>query len=117
MGRGWILPGKMANAARKGALFSKIMKEVAVSCREGGPSPEGNSRLRAALEAARKASVPKDTIERALKKAAGAGADTFETVAYEGFAPHQVPVIVVCLTDNKNRTAGEVRVLFRKGQM
>ncbi|MCC7442496.1 MAG: YebC/PmpR family DNA-binding transcriptional regulator [Bdellovibrionales bacterium] len=117
MGRGWVMAGKMVSDAKKGALFSKIMKEVAVACREGGADPNGNARLRTALEAARKASVSRDTIDRALKKAAGAGADAFEPVIYEGFTPHQVPVIVVCLTDNKNRTASQIRLLFRQGQM
>ncbi|HTL11257.1 MAG TPA: YebC/PmpR family DNA-binding transcriptional regulator [Bdellovibrionota bacterium] len=117
MGRSWVIGVKSASSAKKAALFTKIMKEVAVACREGGASPDGNARLRAALEAARKASVPRDTIDRALKKAAGAGADSYESVVYEGFAPHQVPVIVSCLTDNKNRTASQIRVLFRGGQM
>src|SRR5687768_15992447 len=107
----------MANAAKKAAVFTKITKEPSVAHRDGGAIPEGNARLRAALEAARKASVPKDTIKRALDKASGAGAAAYETVTYVAMAPHQVPVVVVCLTDNKNRTASDVRVLFRKGQM
>jgi YebC/PmpR family DNA-binding regulatory protein len=85
----------------------------------GGPEPDNNPRLRAALEAARKQSVTRETIDRAIKKGAGIGDDAvqYETVTYEGFAPHQVAVIVECLTENKNRTAADVRVLFRKGQL
>ncbi len=90
-----------------------------MAARLGDPAPENNARLRAAVEAARKHSVPRDTIERAIKKGAGL-LDTpvnYETVVFEGFTPHKVPVIVECLTDNKNRTASNVRVLFRKGQI
>jgi len=78
-----------------------------------------NARLRAAVETAKRASMPRDTLERAIKKGAGLLDETvtYETVTYEGFAPHRVPVIVECLTDNKNRTATTVRVLFRKGQL
>jgi YebC/PmpR family DNA-binding regulatory protein len=78
-----------------------------------------NARLRAAVEAAKKQSMPRDNIERAIKKGAGLLDDpvTYETVTYEGFAPHRVPVIVECLTDNKNRTATSIRMLFRKGQL
>lgn len=86
----------------------------------GDPSPEHNARLRAAIEAARKASVPRDTIERAIKKGAGLLDETvnYETVVYEGFAPHKVPLIIECLTENKNRTASDIRLLFRKeGQL
>jgi len=84
---------------------------------KGGENPDNNSQLRAAVEAAKKASVPRDNIERAIKKGAGLleGQVVYETMLYEGFAPHKVPVIVECLTDNKNRTAADIRVLFRKG--
>ncbi len=96
-----------------------MAKEITVAARTGDPSPENNARLRAAIEAARKHSCPRDTIERAIKKGAGITDDSvhYETIVYEGFAPHKVPVIVECLTENKNRTASEVRVLFRKGQL
>jgi YebC/PmpR family DNA-binding regulatory protein len=96
-----------------------LAKEIAVAARLGDPHPENNARLRAAIEAARKASCPRDTIERAIKKGAGLLDDTanYETVVYEGFAPHKVPVIVECLTDNRNRSSSNVRVLFRKGQL
>jgi YebC/PmpR family DNA-binding regulatory protein len=95
-----------------------MIKEILVAAKVGDPSPENNARLRAAVEAAKKASVPRDNIDRALKRAAGLlDPVNYETVLYEGFAPHNVPVIVECLTDNKNRTASDVRVLFRKGQL
>jgi YebC/PmpR family DNA-binding regulatory protein len=119
MGAQWKHAGKAENAAKRGLLFGKIAKEIAVAARLGDPNPENNARLRAAVEAARKASVPRDTVERAIKKGAGLLNETvnYETVVYEGFTPHKIPVIVECLTDNKNRTAGDVRVLFRKGQL
>ena len=90
-----------------------------MAAKSGDPSPEHNARLRAAIEAARKSSVPRETIERAIKKGAGLTGDAvnYDSILYEGFAPHNVPVIVECLTDNKNRTASEMRVFFRKGQL
>jgi YebC/PmpR family DNA-binding regulatory protein len=100
-------------------LISKLVKELTVAAKAGDPSPDNNPRLRAAVEAAKKNSVPRDTIERAIKKGAGLLDEqvTYENMAFEGFAPHRVPVIVECLTDNKNRTAADIRVLFRKGQL
>lgn len=100
-------------------IFGKLAKEITVAARMGDPDPINNARLRAAIESARRASCPRDTIERAIKKGAGLTDDTvnYETVVYEGFAPHKVPVIVECLTDNRNRTASDVRTLFRKGQL
>ena len=100
-------------------MFGKIAKEICISAKLGDPNPDTNPRLRAAIEAARKHSVPRDTIDRAIKKGAGLLDEQvhYETVVYEGFAPHKVPVIVECLTDNKNRTASNIRVLFRKGQI
>lgn len=119
MGAQWKNQNKSANAAVKGAVVHKLVKEITVAAKLGGPSADGNPRLRAALEAARKQSVSKDTVERAIKKGAGLLDEqvNYETVVFEGFAPHQVPVIVECLTDNKNRTSSEVRVLFRKGHL
>ena len=118
MGAQWKVKGKTEAAAAKGRLFTKLAKEIMVAAR-GGADPEMNSRLRMAVEQAKKASMPRDTLERAIKKGAGLLDDVahYELVTYEGFAPHQVPVIVECLTDNKNRTAQSVRVLFRKGQL
>ncbi|MGD9772871.1 YebC/PmpR family DNA-binding transcriptional regulator [Diaphorobacter sp.] len=118
MGAQWKAKGKALVADAKGKLFGKLVKEIIVAARAGA-DPAGNSRLRLAVEAARKASMPKDTLERAIKKGSGVGSDAvnYERVIYEGFAPHQVPVMVECLTDNVNRTAPEMRVCFRKGQM
>ena len=117
MGAQWKHAGRIENASKRGALTSKLVKEIMVAARTGDSQPENNYRLRAAVEMARKMSVPRDTIERAIKKGSGAlGEDVhYETLNYEGFAPHQVPVIVECLTDNRNRTVADVRLLFRKG--
>jgi YebC/PmpR family DNA-binding regulatory protein len=118
MGAQWKTAIKAATAAVKGKVFSKLAKEIMIAARSG-PDPGMNARLRAAVEAAKKQSMPRDNIERAIKKGSGQLDETvnFETVTYEGFAPHRVPVIVECLTDNKNRTATNIRVLFRKGQL
>jgi YebC/PmpR family DNA-binding regulatory protein len=118
MGAQWKAKGKAQVADAKGKLFGKLAKEIMVAAR-GGADPALNSRLRLAVEQARKASMPKDTLERAIKKGAGLTGEAvhFEHVMYEGFAPHRVPVMVECLTDNVNRTAPEMRVLFRKGQL
>ena len=118
MGAQWKAKGKALVADAKGKLFGKLVKEITVAAR-GGADPASNSRLRLVVEQARKASMPKDTLERAIKKGSGTGADAvnYERVIYEGFAPHQVAVMVECLTDNLNRTAPEMRVLFRKGQL
>jgi YebC/PmpR family DNA-binding regulatory protein len=119
MGAQWKHAGRVGAANKKGQLISKLAKEITVAAKIGDPNPENNARLRAAVEAAKKASVTRDTIERAIKKGAGLLDEqvNYELVTYEGFAPHKVPVIVECLTDNKNRTAADVRVLFRKGQL
>ena len=118
MGAQWKQKGRLVAANAKGKVFTKLVKEVAIAAR-GGADPAMNPRLRMAIDAAKKASMPKDTLERAIKKGAGLldEAVSYDTVVYEGFAPHRVPVIVECLTDNKNRTATSVRVLFRKGQL
>ena len=117
MGAQWKQKHRVAAADQKGRLFGKLAKEVMIAAR-GGADPALNAALRMAIDAARKQSMPRDTLERAIKKGAGLleGAAQFESVTYEGFAPHRVPVIVECLTDNKNRTASSMRVLFRKGQ-
>jgi YebC/PmpR family DNA-binding regulatory protein len=118
MGAQWKAKGKALVANAKGKLFTKLVKEITVAAR-GGADPDSNSRLRLAVEQARKASMPKDTLDRAIKKGSGTGSDAvnYENVMYEGFAPHRVAVMVECLTDNVNRTAPEMRVLFRKGQL
>jgi len=100
MGAQWKHAGKVSGAAQKGVMIHKLTKEIQVAARLGQPDPDYNPRLRAAVEAARKASVTKDTIERAIRKGAGLDKDanSFDTVIYEGFGPHKVPVIVECLT-------------------
>jgi YebC/PmpR family DNA-binding regulatory protein len=119
MGAQWKQKGREAYALKRGQVVGKLAKEIVVAAKMGGADPDTNPRLAAALEAARKQSVTRDTIDRALKRGAGQTDDpaNFETVTYEGFAPHKVPVIVECLTDNRNRTAPEIRVLFKAGQL
>lgn len=118
MGAQWKAKGKEAAANAKGRIFTKLAKEIMVAARNGA-DPAMNPRLRLAVEQAKKASMPKETLERAIKKGAGLLDEgvSFEKLIYEGFAPHRVPVIVECLTDNANRTASNIRVLFRKGQL
>ena len=119
MGAQWKQAGRVANATKRGALIGKLVKEILVAAKLGDPHPENNPRLWAAVEAAKKHSVTRDTIDRAIKKGAGLLDEkiTYETVVYEGFAPGKVPVIVECLTDNRNRTAPEIRMLFKNGQL
>ncbi len=119
MGAQWKAKGKALAADAKGKLFGKLVKEITVAARLGGGDPSSNARLRMAIEAARKASMSKETLDRAVKKGSGVGADAvnYTSVIYEGYAPHRVPVMVECLTDNPNRTAPNMRVCFRKGQM
>ncbi|MFP5506349.1 MAG: YebC/PmpR family DNA-binding transcriptional regulator [Gammaproteobacteria bacterium] len=118
MGAQWKAKGKELAAAQKGRIFTKLAREIIVAARNGA-DPSMNPRLRLAVEQARKASMPKDTLERAIKKGAGLLDEVvnYEKLTYEGFAPHRVPVIVECLTENANRTASNIRVLFRKGQL
>ncbi|MBI3384078.1 MAG: YebC/PmpR family DNA-binding transcriptional regulator [Aquabacterium sp.] len=117
MGAQWKAKHKDLAANIKGRVFGKLAKEIMIAARNGA-DPAANARLRLVVEQARKASMPKDTLERAIKKGAGLTGEAvhFDHVIYEGFAPHRVPVMVECLTDNVNRTASEMRVLFRKGQ-
>lgn len=118
MGAQWKHKGRLQNSAAKGKLLSKAAKEVLMAAK-GGADPSANTRLRLAIETAKKAQMTRDTLERLIKKGAGLLDETvnYETVTYEGFAPHQVPVIVECLTENRTRTASNVRQLFRKGQI
>jgi YebC/PmpR family DNA-binding regulatory protein len=118
MGAQWKAKHKDIAANAKGRLFGKLAKDIMIAARHGA-DPAANSRLRLVIEQARKVSMPKDTLDRAIKKGAGLTGETvhFEHVMYEGFAPHRVPVMVECLTDNLNRAASEMRVLFRKGQL
>jgi len=118
MGAQWKAKGKELAANAKGRIFGKLSKDIMLAARSGA-DPAANSRLRLLVEQARKASMPKDTLDRAIKKGAGLTGEVvnFEHVIYEGFAPHRVALMVECLTDNVNRTAPEMRVLFRKGQL
>jgi YebC/PmpR family DNA-binding regulatory protein len=107
---------KGAQDARRGKLFSKLSRAIIVAAKEGGPDPTGNLALANAIEKARSYSMPKDNIERAIARGAGTDADaaSFETVVYEGYGPNGVAVIVEALTDNRNRTASDVRHVFSK---
>jgi len=119
VGAQWKQAGREANAQKKGQMVVKLVREIMVAAKLGGPDPELNPRLAAAVEKARKSSVYRDTIERAIKKGAGLTEEkvAFELVTYEGFAPHKVPIVVECLTDNRNRTAPEIRMLFKAGSL
>jgi len=119
MGRQWLLAKREVNAKKKSAATSKLVKEIAVAAKLGGPDPGGNPRLFAAVEKARRESVSRESIERAIKKGAGIGGEkmVMDHVVFEGYGPHKVPVIVEVLTDNQNRTAPEIRVLFKRGQL
>jgi YebC/PmpR family DNA-binding regulatory protein len=109
-----IMHKKGRQDAIRSKLFSKLAREITVAAKMGLPDPTMNARLRAAMLAARAENMPKDNIERAIKKASGADAETYDEVRYEGYAPGGVAVIVEALTDNRNRTAGEVRSYFTK---
>lgn len=116
MGKSWKNAGKTENAQKKGAMFTKVAREIQVAAKAGGPDPNMNPRLRLAVDAAKKISCPNDTIERAIKKGAGLLDDgkIIEELTYEGYGPHGVGVIVECQTDNKHRTAPEMRNVFKK---
>jgi YebC/PmpR family DNA-binding regulatory protein len=117
MGRQWLHAKREVAGLKKGQLVGKLVKEIMVASKMGGADPAGNARLSAAVDKARRASVTRDVIERAIKKGAGVGAEklVLEHIVLEGYAPHKVPLIVEILTDNNNRTGPEIRVLFRKG--
>lgn len=107
---------KEKNDAAKGKIFTVIGREIAVAVKEGGPDPDNNSRLRDVIAKAKANNMPNDTIERGIKKAAGdAGSVNYESVTYEGYGPSGIAIIVNALTDNKNRTAANVRNAFTKG--
>lgn len=106
---------KGANDVRRGALFTKMGREIAIAARAGGPDPDGNFRLRLAIEKARSVNMPADTIKRAIERATGGGeADQYEEIVYEGYGPGGVAILVEAQTDNRNRTAAEVRSVFAK---
>src|SRR6476619_7763532 len=119
MGRQWLHAKREVAGLRKGQVVGKLVKEIMVAAKLGGPDPAANARLAAVVEKARKQSVSRDAIERAIKKGAGVGGEKLELeqIVFEGYAPHKVPVIVEVQTDNKNRTAPEIRVLFKRGQL
>ena len=118
MGAQWKAKHKDLAANARGRLFGKLAKDIMIAARHGA-DPSANSKLRLVMEQARKVSMPKETLERAIKKGAGLTGEAvhFDYALYEGFAPHRVAVMVECLTDNLNRAASEMRVLFRKGQL
>jgi YebC/PmpR family DNA-binding regulatory protein len=106
---------KGANDAKRGALFTKVTREISVAARTGGGDPEANYRLRLAIEKARAVNMPADNIKRTIDKATGGGdAEQFEEIVYEGYGPGGVAVLVEAATDNRNRTAAEVRSIFTK---
>ncbi len=109
---------KGAIDAKRGQIFSKLSKEISIAAKTGGGDPDGNARLRSAIQAARAQSMPNDNIERAIKRGTGEGVDAqhFEEIVYEGYGPGGVAVIVEAATDNKNRTAAEIRSIFSKNE-
>jgi YebC/PmpR family DNA-binding regulatory protein len=119
MGRQWLLAKREVASLKKSKSTGKFVREITIAARQGGADPATNSRLFAALEKARAESVSKDVIDRAINKGAGIGEDkaVIDHIAFEGYAPHKVPVIVEVYTDNTNRTTPEIRVLFRDGQL
>lgn len=115
MGKGWKKAGKLEASQKKGAVFTKVAREIAVAAKLGGGDPEGNSRLKLAIAAAKEVSCPKDTIERAIKKGTGQLDDgaQIEEITYEGYGPHGVGILVECQTDNRTRTVSEIRNVFK----
>jgi YebC/PmpR family DNA-binding regulatory protein len=118
MGRQWLHSKKEVTANRRAKVTSKLVREITVAAKMGVPEPDMNPRLALAIEAARKQSVSNDVIARAIKKATSAGDESvnYELVTYEGMGPHNVPVIIECMTENRNRTAPDIRSLFRDAQ-
>lgn len=107
---------KGVNDARRGALFTKLGREITVAAKQGGPDPAANFRLRLAIQRARDNNMPADTIERAIKRAVGGGEGTnLEEVLYEGYGPGGIAIMVEALTDNRNRTAASIRAIFERG--
>ena len=119
MGRQWLHAKRLVAGLKKGRSTGKLVREISVAAKMGGPDPSMNARLFTAVEKAKKESVTKDAIQRAINKGAGIGDEklVMEHIVFEGYAPHKVPLIVEVYTDNVNRTAPEVRVLFKKGQL
>ena len=119
MGRQWLHAKRAVASKKKAQATGKLVREIMVAAKMGGADTDGNPRLAAAVEKARKESVSRDVIERAIKKGAGVGDEklVMEHVVFEGYTPHKIPVIVEVYTDNVNRTAPEIRHMFRKGQL
>jgi YebC/PmpR family DNA-binding regulatory protein len=119
MGRQWLHAKRLVAGLKKGRTTGKLVREISVAAKMGGADPAMNARLATAVDKAKKESVARDVIERAIKKGAGTGDEKLimEHIVFEGYTPHKVPVIVEVYTDNVNRTAPEVRVLFKKGQL
>jgi hypothetical protein len=109
-----IMHRKGAQDKKRSAMFSKLSREITVAAKMGAPNPDMNPRLRAAVAAAKAQSMPKDNIQRAIDKASGGEAESYEEIRYEGFGPGGVALIVEALTDNRNRTATNVRTIFSK---
>ncbi|MBL8857608.1 MAG: YebC/PmpR family DNA-binding transcriptional regulator [Planctomycetes bacterium] len=118
MGRQWLQKKRGINADKRAKITSKLAREIVVAAKMGAPDPAFNPRLALAIESARKQSVSNDVITRAIKKGSGQTGETvdFELVTFEGMSPQNVPVIVECLTDNRNRTAPDMRSLFKDGR-
>lgn len=119
MGRQWLLAKREVSSLKKSKATGKFVREITIAARHGGADPASNARLAAAIEKAKRESVSRDVIERAISKGAGTSDDktALEHVLFEGYTPHKVPVIVEVFTDNNKRTAPEIRVLFRNGQL
>lgn len=118
MGRQWLEKNKAITANKRAKITSKLAREITVAAKMGAADPDMNPRLQMAVDAARKQSVSKEVIARAIKKGSGDGTDSadYELIIYEGMAPHNVPVLVECMTENRNRTAPEVKSSFKGGQ-
>jgi YebC/PmpR family DNA-binding regulatory protein len=116
MGRKWqnIKLDKGKTDAQRGALFTKLSREITLAAKGGSPDPESNHRLKLAVDKARENNMPSDNVKRAIARASGAGEKEIEEIRYEGYGPHGVAVVVDAATDNRNRTAGELRFLFSK---
>src|SRR5919202_2165882 len=107
---------KGAADAKRGQLFTKLGRELTVAAREGGPDPDANARLRLAVQRAREANMPMDTIDRAIKRGAGGGdAAALEEIVYEGYGPNGAAILIEAMTDNRNRTVAEIRNVFTRG--
>ena len=105
---------KGAQDAKRGKVFTKIIKEISVAVKEGGSDPESNPRLRTAIQNAKGVNMPRENVERAIKKASGSDAQSYMEVTYEGYSPYGIAIFIECTTDNINRTVADVRAIFNK---